>query len=513
MVQAPVDPTTGLSKPLEATPAVQANTEPLQNLGQTAPKVPKTPVKTEPVIDYTQAKGREAEITANLDSFKAKNMTPDEIMRASDYQNASPEKRALIDPYLKVQTPTASAMYNAIASKADIPDEQKTTLPYKIAQNRYAKANMYSTMTASQLSSEMNNSKLIQGSQAYEDLKAMNPKLVQDTENLRTVNGTKQNVFTYTNNPDGTTTKVNHLENSFANDFQDNFGEIIKQMYQVQTPEQIRAIIRTPDVVQAEEKASAIELTMNELEKQIANIDSDVDKELAGSGATGSRISLEKASRHDKLEKEYNSQLKNYTTYANKANNLITQNTTLYTTQQQQKQQQNAAMLPMIQDQYKTAQEKYKAEQALNDPDTQIKATMDEFAKMGITAQGDIGSKIAEFKKSGKSLPDYISGLRTQFMSKPEYKKIQELESGKLSDIEKFKLQNAVEDRRDLRNFAQQKELAILNKDLGRQEFLWQLENDPEKKAKALELEQKLQSNKSLFDVLGKNVGTYEGNR
>ena len=82
-------------------------------------------------------------------------MTPDEIMRASDYQNASPEKRALIDPYLKIQTPTASAMYNAIATKADIPDDQKTSLSYKIASNRYAKANMYSTMTPSQLSNEM----------------------------------------------------------------------------------------------------------------------------------------------------------------------------------------------------------------------------------------------------------------------------------------------------------------------------------------------------------------------
>lgn len=89
-------------------------------------------------------------------------MTPDEIMRASDYQNASPEKKALIEPYLKQQVPTASAMYNAIASKADIPEEQKASLPYKIANNRYMKANMYSTMTPSQLSSEMTNSKLIQ---------------------------------------------------------------------------------------------------------------------------------------------------------------------------------------------------------------------------------------------------------------------------------------------------------------------------------------------------------------
>ena len=46
-----------------------------------------------------------------------------------------------------------------------------------------------------------------------------------------------------------------------------------------------------------------------------------------------------------------------------------------------------------------------------------------------------------------------------------------------------------------------------------RANFLWQIENDPEKRLKVAELEQKLNANKSLFDVLGKNVGTYEGNR
>lgn len=44
-------------------------------------------------------------------------------------------------------------------------------------------------------------------------------------------------------------------------------------------------------------------------------------------------------------------------------------------------------MLPFITDQYKTAQAKAQAELALNDPATQIQATMDEFAKLGIVAQ------------------------------------------------------------------------------------------------------------------------------
>jgi len=79
-------------------------------------------------------------------------------------------------------------------------------------------------------------------------------------------------------------------------------------------------------------------------------------------------------------------------------------------------------------------------QEALNDPQTQIQATMDEFAKLGITAQGNTASKIAEFEKSGLSLPDYITQLRGQFMSKPEYKRIQELQQGQLTDREKMDL-------------------------------------------------------------------------
>lgn len=111
---------------------------------------------------------------------------------------------------------------------------------------------------------------------------------------------------------------------------------------------------------------------MDELDKLIEDSDKKVEESLVGSGASAQRIQLEKSAQREKLEKDKNSLLKDYTRYANKANNLITQNTTVYTTQQQQKQAQNAAMMPFLQDQYKTEQEKIKAEAALNDPATQI---------------------------------------------------------------------------------------------------------------------------------------------
>jgi hypothetical protein len=82
-------------------------------------------------------------------------MSPDEIMRASDYQNASPEKKALIEPYLKQTVPTQDEMYNSIVGKVSIPDAQKLTPSYKQAQNRYNRVNTYSSMTPSQVSGAM----------------------------------------------------------------------------------------------------------------------------------------------------------------------------------------------------------------------------------------------------------------------------------------------------------------------------------------------------------------------
>jgi len=79
-------------------------------------------------------------------------------------------------------------MYSAIVNKQEVPDSTKMTPAYKIAQNRYSKASSFSSMTPSQVSDQMRSAKLVEGSQAFEDLKAINPKLVQDATNLRKVN-------------------------------------------------------------------------------------------------------------------------------------------------------------------------------------------------------------------------------------------------------------------------------------------------------------------------------------
>jgi len=151
--------------------------------------------------------------------------------------------------------------------------------------------------------------------------------------------------------------------------------------------------------------------------------------------------------------------------------------------------------------------------QAMNDPVQAINSVIDQYAKEGIFAQKSAQQHIADAKaliaKWG-TLGQYISQMQKDFQAKDSYKA---KFTGNLNDTQKLLLQAQLSEKSDIRNFNQQKELARLNKDATREQFLFEIENDPEKRAKALELENKLNANKSLFDVLGKNVGTYEGNR
>jgi hypothetical protein len=91
---------------------------------------------------------------------------------------------------------------------------------------------------------------------------------------------------------------------------------------------------------------------------------------------------MEKQVRREALTNEYNTLLKNYTTYANKANNLITQNTDLYKSAQEQNKALNTALAGIAMNKYETDLAKQAQEEALNDPATQIDATMKEFEKL-----------------------------------------------------------------------------------------------------------------------------------
>jgi hypothetical protein len=86
--------------------------------------------------------------------------------------------------------------------------------------------------------------------------------------------------------------------------------------------------------------------------------------------------------------------------------------------------------------QYKTDFEKKQAELALADPQTQIQATMDEFAKMGIPTTQSLQTKVADAQKfiaQGGTLAGYVDKMRSDYMNKPEYKALSEYNKRKLA--------------------------------------------------------------------------------
>lgn len=57
---------------------------------------------------------------------------------------------------------TIGDMYNNLVNRIDVTPEMKALPTYKIAQNRFNKANMLASMTPAELSSEMQQSRIVE---------------------------------------------------------------------------------------------------------------------------------------------------------------------------------------------------------------------------------------------------------------------------------------------------------------------------------------------------------------
>ena len=127
------------------------------------PEPVKTPAPVKPEVPVIN---RQQEIQNNLSQGYQTNpgLFTDRASydKAYNYATKSPEEQATLDSFYNSKQPTISSMYSAIVNKQEVPDSTKMTPAYKIAQNRYSKANMYSSMTPTQVSQEMKNAKLIE---------------------------------------------------------------------------------------------------------------------------------------------------------------------------------------------------------------------------------------------------------------------------------------------------------------------------------------------------------------
>jgi ribosomal protein S13 len=424
-----------------------------------SPKVDTTTPKTDVPVDYNAGLGREMDIAQHLDTFKSQGMNSEQMKKSSGYYdpNISTEKKAQIDAYTQAHEANVNApmnvndAFNAIRSGVTIPDAQKSTPAYKIAQNRNMRVNMYANKTPTQLSQEMTNGRLIEWSQAWEDLSRVNPKLTQDVSNLRKVNKSTTNIFTEVKQPDGSIVKENNLVKTFKEQYEEDFHDLYKMMndiYKPDTAEQVRNALFTPDVKMAEDKATKIELEMNNIQAQMDAVDKSVDAEMVWSWTSGNRVALEKSLRKEKLRSEYTAQLDNYKVYANKANNLINQNSTVYTTTVTQRQKVAASIDDSITSTFKANVIKQNAltqnqalfdqkltqeAQTAKDPISAVKSVIKTFTDLGIVPDRTESEMIADVNakiESGMTLGGATTELQKAFKSKPEYAQIMAKKQG-----------------------------------------------------------------------------------
>lgn len=479
------------------TPVVQAEVTPIP-----------APVKTEiassktPPVDFNAGLGREQDIMNNLKAFSDKWIVWEDLKKASGYDTASPEKKAIIDSYTTAHAIQSNlpvdenSIMNLLRTNSPIPDNVRNSPSFNTAKQNFNKVRAFSTYSVNNLVGAMNNGSLLPGTKVYNEL-LNDPSMKQKLTEAQTFIAKTPVDLKWV----GQTTTAEILANNptIANYLAD--GVITQDEYNKAT-NNTEIVAKAKDVETKTNK-------YNELKAKYDAIEDDTKAEFASRPIPQSAIDSVIADRQKSMYKwlvlakwVVDSAIGTLTELKSESSNLFDTNLKLQATRDATK---NAKDLAQYQEQLKTG------DITSTDPFIKQKGieTAVESIVWTIPTQRSKAQIVQDILKSG-NIQAGLSELTKQIQSKPEYIRQKE---GNLTDREKLIMQSAIEDKRDQRNFSQQVALAKMSGDTARQNYLFQMENDPEKKLKAQELEDKLNANKSLFDVLGVNAGTYDGNR
>lgn len=417
-------------QPTPVTPATPVTTT------EVKPTVTPTPTKVETPVD------RATQINQNLTEGFNNNPALFQDRQAFDnaysYNSKPPEEKAALDAFYKSKQPTINSYYDQLVAGTANPDSRNDP-SYRVANMRYNKMKIYSWMSQTELKDSLKNGDIIEGSQEWEDVKKVNPKLAQDALNLFKVNGNKPTIF----KTDSEGNKVNVLESNATDTWTSTFGD----MFKVESLEEIRAKVQTPDFIAAQTKANELSQKLNGLQDELDAVEDQVKAEFEWTGATSSRIAMEVAKRTKELSKSYDSVNRAYTTQFNIANQILTQNTADLAIQQKQQDARNQAMYWIAMEQYKTQQalqlsqaqfEQKLAQQAqlAKDPVTWVQQILNTYAEIGILPQRSQQEIIADIEKQvaqGIPVETALTNLNKAFQSKPEYQQYMAYQKSKMT--------------------------------------------------------------------------------
>ena len=390
----PVTPTTPATPTTPTTPVTETP----------APTTPVTPTAVTPIVD------KNAEIKAKNEAKLAENQQKAKLAEEQRQKWITEQNTALAN--------NEWAILNTLKTGWVIPESVKTSPFYKSAQQTYNKLQQYSTYSTNELVTAMNQGSIVPWTNVYNEMMkdpAMKQKLT-DAQVYRAwnpVNSTQiyENASSeiMSNNP----TTANYLAD----------GVITQEEYD-QATNNTQVVAKAKEV---EEKANKY----NTLKAEYDSIEDEVNKQFPWSPFADSIIADRQKAKYKNLvlaKWEWETSTGTLTELKSQASTLFETNLKLAETRRAE-QNTIAAEKRKIQAekdmlQYKTDFEKKQAEAALKDPTTQIKATLEEFSKLGVTATGWLPWKVQEAKdwiaKWG-TLDWYVNQMRKDLMAKPEY--------------------------------------------------------------------------------------------
>lgn len=270
---------------------VQPNVVQNQPTPTAAPVAPTVPTPAKPEVAQVTAGGvtkeRAVQIGQNL--IEGTRNSPElfkdraSFDQAYGYGDKTPGEQAVLDTAWNNLKPKADELYNQLTDGSLSSMSAPKTAQGNLAMYRYNNVQRYKTYSPSQLAKAIGEDRgILFGSQAYQDLEKLNPDLVNEANNIRKTNNL---IGIMTGNVSGKNT-VNYT--SAVETFNALLTDDTKKTG-AKTLKEIIAELEDASGTKAKKDQMASEqIELNKDMKAYNQIESDVDSELSGTGATDS---------------------------------------------------------------------------------------------------------------------------------------------------------------------------------------------------------------------------------
>ena len=397
---------------------------------------------------------RQEEMQNNMRRMQAEtpNFITDRKMfeKMTGYDGKNDQERKVVDDYWNNASVTknknSSHYYDEIKNGVATPDYERGRPEYAQAQATYSRIAKYKQMNSGQLANLFKNGELTSGDLAL--LSKENPSLAMDV------------AFTNSLNNAG---KVNFEADQLAMS-----NDILTKWHTNLNNDERKSLLANA-LSEDTNISNAMNDTKNkanklaELQKSVLEVSDSVDKELEGKNVSRAYAEALKAKRSGEIHTAIASAQIDYSNAMNYQKDLIEnkkydidyqrqlENRKFQVGQQvffgrenQRLEQENAlynTKLGLQKNQWEYEQKLRQEQEIRNNPTLATQQMIDQYRKMGVNAQRSDAEIIADVQQkvaNGRSLGEVLSELNQAFQGKQEYKTIQRLHNGQMSESEKI---------------------------------------------------------------------------